>query len=185
MPMKPKFTGVFPVVRHPGRPAGRVWATICVVPMNRLTAAGDIPDTGIPPALAVGMTMAEQYEWHQAYLRGHRVSRRNFLRGSAALTAVAATGLSPFGRRAYAEDAPLGVANRRVGYGSDASSQLRLAAQLSRNPHSTKVFVDHGPTPALGATAEAEVRNLVTPIPDSGGGVLAAEQFYAHVPVDG
>ena len=153
--------------------------------MNRLTAAGDIPDTGIPRAIAVGMTMAEQYEWHQAYLRRHRVSRRNFLRGSAALTAVAATGLSPFGRRAYAEDAPLAVANRRVGYGADASSQLRLAAQLSRNPHSTKVFVDHGPTPALGATAEAEVRNLVTQIPDSGGGVLAAEQFYAHVPVEG
>jgi hypothetical protein len=153
--------------------------------MNRLTAAGDIPDTGIPPAIAVGMTMAEQYEWHQAYLRRHRVSRRNFLRGSAALTSVAATGLSPFGRRAYAEDAPLAVANRRVGYGADASSQLRLAAQLSRNPHSTKVFVDHGPTPALGATAQAEVRNLVTQIPDSDGGVLAAEQFYAHVPVDG
>jgi len=37
----------------------------------------------------------------------------------------------------------------------------------------------------LGATVEAEVRNLVTQIPDSDGGVLAAEQFYAHVPVDG
>jgi hypothetical protein len=150
-----------------------------------LTAAGDIPDTGIPHAVAAGMTMAEQYEWHQAYLRRHPVSRRNFLRGSAAAAAVAALGLSPFGRRAYAQDAPLAVANRRVGYGADASSQLRLAAQLSRNPNGAKVFVDHGPTPALGATVEAQVRNLVTQIPDSGGGVLAAEQFYAHVPVDG
>ncbi len=50
-------------------------------------------------------------------------------------------------------------------------SQLRVAAQLSRNPNGAKVFVDHGPTPGLGATVEAEVRNLVTQIPDSGGGV--------------
>jgi hypothetical protein len=156
-----------------------------VVLTHRFTAAGDIPDTGIPAAMAANMTMAEQYEWHQAYLRRHPVSRRNFLRGSAAVAAVAALGVSPFGRRAYAQDAPLAVANRRVGYGGDASSQLRLAAQLSRNPSGVKVFIDHGPTPALGATVEAEVRNLVTQIPDSRGGVLAAEQFYAHAPVDG
>jgi Calcineurin-like phosphoesterase/TAT (twin-arginine translocation) pathway signal sequence len=156
-----------------------------VVSTNFLTAAGEIPDTGIPPALVAGMTMAEQYEWHQAYLRRHRVSRRNFLRGSAAVAAVAAVGVSPFGRRAYAQDAPLAVANRRVGYGADASSQLRFAAQLSRNPGSGGIFLDHGPSPELGATVHAEVRNLVTQIPDSDGGVLAAEQFYAHVPVDG
>lgn len=131
------------------------------------------------------MTMAEQYDWHQAYLRRHSVSRRNFLRGSAALAAVAAVGISPFGRRAYAQDAPLAIANRRVGYGSDASSQLRLAAQLSGNPGGIKVLVDHGPTSALGATVEAEVRNLVTQIPASGGGVFAAEQFYIHASVNG
>ena len=145
----------------------------------------EIPDTGIPRSVATGMSMAEQYDWHRSHLRRHPVSRRNFVRGSAAAAAVAALGLSPFGRRAYAEDTPLAVANRRVGFGSDASSQLRLAAQLSRNPHATKVFVDHGPTPELGATVEAEIRNLVTQIPTSDGGVLGAEQFYAHVPVDG
>ena len=131
------------------------------------------------------MTMAEQYEWHRAYLRRHPVSRRNFLRGSAAVAALGVLGVSPFGRRAYAEDAPLTVANRRVGYGSDAASQLRLAAQLSRNPNGVKIFLDHGPTPGLGATVEGEVRNLLTQIPESGGGVLAAEQFYVHAPVDG
>ena len=155
-----------------------------MVPMKPLTPAGEIPDTGVPPEIAVGMTIAEQYEWHQAYLRRHRVSRRTFLRGSAAAAAVAALGVSPFGHRAYAEDAPLAVANRRIGYGADAASQLRFAAQLSRNPGRTKVFLDHGPTPALGASAEAEVRNLVTQVPASGGGVLAAEQFYVHVPLD-
>src|SRR6202521_5977906 len=101
------------------------------------------------------------------------------------ISAAAPVGSSPFGRRAYAQDAPLAVANRRVGYGADASSQLRFAAQLSRNPGSSRIFLDHGPSPELRATVEAEVRNLITQIPDSDGGVLAAEQFYAHVPVDG
>jgi hypothetical protein len=165
--------------------AGTTLGDDALVADNPVTAAGNIPDTGIPPTLAGGMTIAEQYEWHQAYLRRHRVSRRNFLRGSAALAAIGAVGASPFGRRAYAHDAPLAVANRRVGYGADASSQLRFAAQLSRNPSRAKVFLDHGPTPELGATIEAEVRNLITQIPASGGGVLAAEQFYAHAPVDG
>jgi hypothetical protein len=155
------------------------------VATDPLTPSAEVPDTGIPAALAAGMSMAERYQWHQTYLRRHPVSRRSFLRGSAAAAGVAAVGLSPFGRLAYAQDAPLAVANRRVGYGPEASSQLRLAAQLSRSPAGTKVFVDHGPTPALGATVEAEIRNLVTQIPDSRGGVLAAEQFYAHAPVDG
>jgi hypothetical protein len=156
-----------------------------LVTSDRTPAEQDIPDTGIAPQTAAGMSIAERYEWHQAYLRRHRVSRRNFLHGSAAAAAVAALGVSPFGPRAYAKDAPLTVANRRVGYGGDAASQLRLAAQLSRNPGDAKVYVDLGPTPALGATVQAEIRNLVTQIPDRHGGVLGAEQFYAHVPVDG
>ncbi|MEZ0053674.1 hypothetical protein ABIA30_004707 [Mycobacterium sp. MAA66] len=155
------------------------------MPMNPLAADGEIPETGIPTAVASGLTMAEQYDWHQSYLRRHRVSRRNFLRGSAAAAAVAALGVSPFGRRAYAEGTQLGVGNRHVGFGADASGQLRFGAQLSRNPGTTKVFIDHGPTADLGATAQAEIRNLITQIPSSDGGVLAAEQFYAHVPIDG
>jgi hypothetical protein len=162
-----------------------VSTNISGVSTSRPTAAGDIPGTGIPMKIAADMTMAEQYDWHRTFLRRHRVSRRSFLTGTAATAAVAAVGVSPFGRRAYAQDAPLTVANLRVGYGADSSSQLRLAAQLSRNPHGTRVFVDHGPTPALGATTEAEVRNLLTQIPAADGGVLAAEQFYAHAPVGG
>ncbi len=155
------------------------------MPSNRLNPPGDVPDTGIPEQLAAGMTMAEQYEWHRSYLRRHAVSRRNFLRGSAAAAAVAAVGTSPFAARAYADDAGLAVAGRHVGFGSDAAGQLRFAAQLSRNPRDAKVFLDHGPTPALGGTIEAEVRNLVTQIPTKDGGVLAAEQFHVHAPVDG
>ncbi|MEX3759140.1 metallophosphoesterase [Mycobacteroides abscessus] len=152
---------------------------------NPLNPAGETPDMGIPQSIAGSMSMAEQYEWHRGYLRRHAVSRRNFLRGSAAAAAVAALGVSPFGRRAYADEAQLGVAGRRVGYGADSSSQLSFSAQLSRNPHGTKIFLDHGPTPELGASLEAEVRNLVTQIPSSDHGVLAAEQFYVHAPVHG
>ncbi|MFI6040740.1 metallophosphoesterase [Nocardia sp. NPDC051321] len=152
---------------------------------NPLNPAGDIPETGIPGGRSAEMTMAEQHEWHRGYLRRHPVSRRNILRGAAAAAAVAAVGTSPFGKRAYAQDAQLAVGGRHVGFGPDSTSQLRFAAQLSRQPAGTKVFLDHGPTPALGATVEAEVRNLLTQLPSSDGGVLAAEQFYAHAPVDG
>ncbi|MFE9323314.1 metallophosphoesterase [Nocardia sp. NPDC052278] len=155
------------------------------MPSNPMNPAGDLPDTGIPAANAAHMTMDEQHEWHRNYLRRHAVSRRNVLRGTAAAAAVAAVGASPFGRRAYAEDAQLAVGGRRVGYGADATSQLRFAGQLSRPPAGTKVFLDHGPTPALGGTIEAEVRNLLTQVPSADGGVLAAEQFYVHAPVDG
>ncbi|WP_327144822.1 metallophosphoesterase [Nocardia sp. NBC_01327] len=149
-----------------------------------LNPPGLVPRTGIPAHLAAHMTMAEQYDWHRSFLRRHAVSRRSFLRGSAAAAMV---GAASFGRTgyAYAEDAPLGVAGRHVGYGPDAASQLRFSAQLSRNPQGAKVFLDHGPTPALGGTVEGEVRNLVTQLPRTDGGVLAAEQFYVHAPVDG
>ena len=153
--------------------------------MNPLAADGEIPDTGIPATVASGLTMTEQYDWHQSYLRRHRVSRRNFLRGSAAAAAVAALGVSPFGRRAYAEEAPLGVGNRHVGFGADASGQLRFGAQLSRNPVTAKVFVDHGPTARSGRHRGGRDPQPDHPDPASDGGVLAAEQFYVHAPVDG
>ncbi|UGT39790.1 metallophosphoesterase [Nocardia yamanashiensis] len=155
------------------------------MPSNHLSNAGDIPDTGVPAEIAAQTTMDEQYEWHRALLRRHPVSRRNFLRGSAVAAAVTAVGCSPFAIGAYAEEGQLAIGGRHVGFGPDASSQLRFAAQLSRNPRDGKVFLDHGPTPALGGTVEAEVRNLVTQIPSSDGGILAAEQFYVHAPVDG
>ncbi|WP_040826156.1 metallophosphoesterase [Nocardia jiangxiensis] len=144
---------------------------------------GLAPNTGIPEGLAARMTMDEQYDWHRSYLKRHAVSRRSFLRGSSA--AAMAAGFSSFGALAYADGAPLAVAGRHVGFGPDAASQLRFSAQLSRNPGSAKVFLEHGPTPALGARVEAQVRNLLTQIPRTDGGVLAAEQFYVHAPVNG
>ncbi|MFD9615086.1 twin-arginine translocation signal domain-containing protein, partial [Streptomyces sp. NPDC059083] len=148
-----------------------------------LNPPSSVPRTGIPPQLTANLTMAEQYDWHRAFRKRHRVSRRSFLQGSAAAAMVA--GFSSFARVAYAEDAPLAVGGRHVGFGPDAASQLRFSAQLSRNPLGAKVFLDHGPTPVLGATIEAEVRNLVTQIPRTDGGMLAAEQFYVHAQVDG
>ncbi|MGJ0119544.1 metallophosphoesterase [Williamsia sp. MIQD14] len=152
---------------------------------SRVNPTGETVDTGVPLSAAATMTTAEQFEWHQNNLRRHSVSRRNFLAGSAAAAAAAGVGNLAFSGIAYAADAPLAVGGRHVSFGSDAASQLRFSAQLSRNPGATKVFLDHGPTPALGATTVAEVRNLVSQVPISSGGILGAEQFYVHAPVDG
>ncbi|WP_415975245.1 metallophosphoesterase [Rhodococcus sp. 077-4] len=149
-----------------------------------LNPAGETVATGIPGTLAENMTMAEQHDWHRSFLRRHPVSRRNFLVGAAATAAAVGVGNSVFARTAYAQDAPLAVAGRHMGFGNDPATQLRFSAQLSRNPGITGVFLDHGPTPALGATTSAEVRNLISQVPQTDGGILSAEQYYVHVPVD-
>ncbi|MGU3435820.1 metallophosphoesterase [Actinomycetes bacterium M1A6_2h] len=150
-----------------------------------LNPQGETVATGVPSNLAADMTMAEQHEWHRGFLKRHPVSRRNFLIGSAAAAAAVGVGNASWSRIAYAQDAPLAVGGRHTSFGADASSQLRFSAQLSRNPGTTGIFLDHGPTPALGATTSAEVRNLVSQVPQTGGGILGAEQYYVHVPVDG
>ncbi|MBT0566512.1 metallophosphoesterase [Williamsia sp. CHRR-6] len=152
---------------------------------SRANPAGETVDTGIPRSVAASMTTAEQYDWHQSNLRKHAVTRRNFLYGSAAVAAAAGMGNLAWSGIAYAADAPIAVGGRHVAFGNDASTQLRFSAQLSRNPGATKVFLDHGPTPALGATTVAEVRNLVSQVPISTGGILGAEQFYVHAAVNG
>ena len=155
-----------------------------MVPMKPLTPAGEIPDTGVPPEIAVGMTIAEQYEWHQAYLRRHRVSRRTFLRGSAAAAAVAALGVSPFGHRAYPRTPRWPWPTAVSGTAPTPPANCDRRAGDHEIPAAPRFSLDHGPTFALVASAVAEVRNLVTQVPASGGGVLAAEQFYVHVPLD-
>ena len=137
------------------------------VPCKPLTAPGEIPTPEFQAIFASTLTIAEQYDWHQSHLRRHRVSRRNFLRGSAAATAAAALGVSPFGRRAYAADAPLTVANRHVGFGTDASSQLRLGAQLSREAPATQRFSSTSALRPGLARPSKQIRNLLTQIPDS------------------
>ena len=131
--------------------------------MRESAAGGDIPDTGIPAAIAADMSMAEQHDWHRAYLRRHPVSRRNFLGGAAAAATIAAIGVSPSVVARTRRGAADGCESP-VGFGTDGSTQLRLSAQLSRNPNATRIFVDHGPTPDLGASVEAEIRHLVTQI---------------------
>ena len=152
------------------------------MPMN---PRGETVAAGVPEALAADMTMAEQHDWIRSFLKRNPVSRRRFLVGSAATAAAAAVGNAAWSGRAYAQDAPLAVGGRHTSFGVDSATQLRFSAQLSRNPGVTGVFLDHGPTPALGATTAAEVRNLVSQVPQTDGGILGAEQFYVHVPVDG
>ena len=152
---------------------------------SRANPLGETVDTGIPREVAASMTTAEQHDWHRWNLKRHSVSRRNFLTGSAAVAAAAGMGNLAWSGIAYAADAPLAVGGRHVAFGNDAASQLRFSAQLSRNPGVARVFLDHGPTPALGATTVAEVRNLVSQVPISSGGILGAEQFYVHAAVNG
>jgi hypothetical protein len=80
----------------------------------------------------------------------------------------------------------LSVHARRVGFGADPARQLRFAGQLNRKPDAgAKVFLDHGPTPRLGGGQPAEVRSLLSQVPQADGGVLAAEQYYVHASIDG
>jgi hypothetical protein len=131
------------------------------------------------------MSAAEQYDWHRAFLRRHPVTRRAVLLGSAAAAAMAAAGCAP-SSRSTSGGSGLTVGGRHVTFGADAATQLRFAGQLSRRPDANvTVYLDHGPTPALGATVRAQVRNLLSQVPQTDGGILAAEQFYVHAGVDG
>ena len=53
---------------------------------------GEVPNVGVPERLALWMTVAEQQEWLQSFLRGRRVSRRSALKGGASV--LAALGLA-------------------------------------------------------------------------------------------
>jgi hypothetical protein len=153
-----------------------------------LNPHGDLPDTGVPAHLAAEMTAEEQYEWHRSFLRRHRVSRRTVLAGSAATAALVAAGCSTSSSpSSSAGGSPSAeVTGRHVGFGPDASTQLRFTGQLTRKPDpGVQIFLDHGPTRQLGGTVTAEIRNLLAQVPQSDGGILAAEQYYVHAPVDG
>ena len=154
--------------------------------MSRLPDPAEVPHVGVPRHLSRHMTVPEQQDWLNAYLRAHPVSRRSALRGTA--VALAALGLStnPFARalgRAYAAD--LTVVGRRLSYGEDPSRQMRLAGELTGPPPSSGIVADVGLTPAYGSAVPVEVRHLVSQIPSAGPVVTGAEQWFAHAALDG
>ena len=140
--------------------------------------------SGVPERLAVDMTVAEQHDYLQTTLRRSPVSRRSVLVTSLVGTAAAAMAGNPWTQLAYAADAPLLIGGRHVAFGEDASTQLRFAAQLSRDPGTTKVYLEHGLTPFfVQGSVEAEVRHLHSAVPQLDGTVLNVDQFYLHAEV--
>ncbi|MFF4661302.1 purple acid phosphatase family protein [Streptomyces sp. NPDC001381] len=142
----------------------------------------DTPDVGIPPRLARGMSMAEQYE----YLRT-RPSRRRALVTAGAVAGGLLTGCagSPRARTAPTASPSAGSTvvpfGRHLAFGSDPRTRMRISWQL---PAAVRApYVRFGTrADELGGRVPAEVRVLRTPGVD---GVRAAvEQYYVHASLD-
>lgn len=140
---------------------------------------------GVPPRLAAQLTIAEQQDWVAGYLRRHVVSRRSALKGAGALLGGVALSSGPWARglpRAYA--AGLTVVGRRLSFGADARTQMRLAGELTGRP-AGPIVADVGVSRAYGRVVPVEVRSLLSQIPSAGPVVTGAEQFFVHAAVDG
>ncbi|GAA5146633.1 metallophosphoesterase [Pseudonocardia eucalypti] len=148
----------------------------------------------MPAALAARMTIAEQRDWVRGFLRARPVSRRGAMRGAAGAlaglglvgglgSALAACGTSSgpaAGPGAGAAPAALpGVTGRRLSFGADPTRQMAIAGELTVKP-AGKVFIDYGTDTGYGATLEAEVRELVSQVPQQDGSIRAADQFFVH-----
>ncbi len=155
----------------------------------RVTAAisNEVPHTGVPPHLAADMTIGEQQDWISAYLRRHPVSRRAALKGAGAVVAGLALSTDPWARsmsRAYAIPG-VTVAGRRLSFGNDPRTQMRLAGELTGAPPAGAVVADLGLSKAYGTAVPVEVRRLLSQIPTVGPVVTGAEQFFVHAELMG
>jgi hypothetical protein len=149
---------------------------------------GETPNVGIPVELATHMTVAEQHDWVRGFLRARVVSRRAALRGAAgALIGLglgsmpAACGVSP--RRplsgAASGRAQRGFVGRRVSYGIDPMRQMAMAAELTMRP-AGQILLDIGTDTRYGHTMAAEVRHLVSMVPQQDGSIRAVDQYFVH-----
>ena len=131
------------------------------------------------------MTIGEQQEWLRRHLNRHRVTRRiavdNAANPLAALDAVTA----PWVRagRARAARSAVGVVGRHLAFGADPTRQMAIAAELTARPRG-RVVVDIGTDAHYGHTVEAEVRELLSMVPQQDGTIRGADQFYVHALAD-
>ncbi len=132
------------------------------------------------------MTIGEQQEWLRRHLGRHRVSRRTALRGGASVLAALGATTAPWALTACARAAstPVGVIGRHLSVGSDPRRQVAIAAELTGKPVGP-VVVDVGADATYGQTLDAEVRNLVSMVPQQDGDIRGAEQYFVHGFVDG
>jgi hypothetical protein len=148
--------------------------------------AGESPDVGVPRHLAAAMTIAEQQDWLRSHLRRHRVSRRTALKGGASVLAALGATTAPWALAACAQAAstPVAVLGRHLSFGVDPTTQMAIAGELTGKPIG-KVVVDLGPDTGYGRSIEAEVRELVSMVPQQDGSIRAADQFYVHAVAQG
>lgn len=146
---------------------------------------GEIPDVGVPERLARTMTIGEQQDWLRGYLNKHRVSRRTALKGGASVLAALGLTTAPWAKASYARAATSEVAviGRHLCFGDDPTSQMAIAGELTAKP-AGKVFVDIGHNAHYGRTIEAEVRELISMVPQQNGSIRAADQFFVHALAD-
>jgi hypothetical protein len=156
-----------------------------------LNPPGETPDVGIPAALAANMTIGEQNDWLRSYVKARPVSRRSALRGAAGALAglgmigglgevLAACGSPSGGGTATGGGpAPLALTGRHLSYGVDPTRQMAIAGELTAKP-SGKVLLDFGSDASYGTTIEAEVRELVSHVPQADGSIRSADQFFVH-----
>jgi hypothetical protein len=154
-----------------------------------LNPPGETPDVGVPPALAARMSIAEQHDWLRGFLRARSVSRRSALRGAATATAglglvgglssvLAACG-SPSGGGGPGGATPLGLTGRHLSFGADPTRQMAVAGELTAPP-SGPVTLEFGTDTGYGTQVPAEVRHLVTHVPQADGSIRAADQYFVH-----
>jgi hypothetical protein len=150
-----------------------------------LNPPGETPDVGVPARLAARMSIGEQQEWLRSFLNARPVSRRAALRGAAGVLAgwwlasrAVACG-TPSGAPATSGTAPVGVTGRHLSFGADPRTQMAISAELTGKP-TGRVLLDLGTGPDYGHTIEAEVRELVSMVPQQDGSIRAADQFFVH-----
>ncbi len=151
-----------------------------------LTPRGEAPDVGVPVDLAARMSVAEQHEWLTSFLRRHPVSRRSALRGGTGVLAAMGLASAPWtvSACARATQASVAVVGRHLAFGADPQRQMAMAGELTAPPSGT-VVVDVGQGGQFGTTLTAEIRHLVSQVPQADGSIRGSDQYFVHALAEG
>jgi hypothetical protein len=142
--------------------------------------AGKVADVGVPAALASRMSVAEQHDWVRGFLQSRPVSRRNALRGAGgALAWIAASGGLSSALTACGSPARPAVLGRHLSFGADPTQQMAIAGELTAEPTGS-VVLDIGTDPSYGMTVPAQIRELISHVPQQDGSIRSAQQFFVH-----
>lgn len=150
-----------------------------------LNPRGSVPHVGIPAALAGRMTLDEQHDWVTRFLKSKPVSRRSALRGAGGiLVAAAAYGGMDSLLAACGTPGAAGMTGRHLSFGPDPARQMAVAGELTGKPGGA-ILMDVGSDPSYGMTVEAEIRELISHVPQHDGTITSTQQYYAHALAQG